>query len=160
MIVEQLKFCIMKTNYFTIPEITVTYKDKVKASERATIQSSADAAKILAIAFEDCMEHHEEFSVLFLNRANRVLGISCISKGGMSETVVDVRIILQIALKVHCHGILISHNHPSGSIKPSHQDIKLTNSIKEGCKAIGIQLLDHLIIIDESYSSFADEGLL
>ncbi len=150
----------MKTDYFNIPEITVSYKDNVKASERAVIRCSDDAAKILAHAFEGCLEHHEEMYVLFLNRANRLLGISCISKGGMSETSVDIRIILQTALKVHCCSLMVSHNHPSESILPSPQDINLTKNIKKGCEAIGIQLLDHLIITEGNYSSFADEGLL
>lgn len=150
----------MKIDYFNIPEITVSYKDNVKVAERAVIKSSADAAKILAVAFEDCMQHHEEFNVIYLNHANRVLGISCISKGGISETVVDIRIILQIALRVSASALMLSHNHPSGSKIPSRQDIALTNLIKEGCKAIGISLLDHLIVTDEGYSSFLDEGLL
>ena len=99
----------MKTNYFNIPEITVSYKDKVKASDRAVIKCSADAAKILAVAFEDCMQHHEEFNVIFLNRANKVLGISTLFKGGYSETIVDVRMVLQMALKVSASAITISH---------------------------------------------------
>ncbi|OAV75519.1 hypothetical protein Barb7_00858 [Bacteroidales bacterium Barb7] len=124
------------------------------------IRSSQDIAKVMAVAFEDCMEHHEEVSVLFLNRQNRVLGISTISKGGMNEATVDIRIILQTALKVHSAGIALSHNHPAGTALPSSQDIELTRKIKMGCQAIGIDLLDHLIITSDSYSSFADEGLL
>ncbi|MDR0506865.1 MAG: JAB domain-containing protein [Dysgonamonadaceae bacterium] len=150
----------MKVNYFNIPEITVSYKDNVKASERAVVKSLADAAKILSVAFENCMEHHEEAYVLFLNRANRVLGISCISKGGISGTVVDVRIILQTALKVSASALMLSHNHPSGSTKPSREDITLTQTIQKGCEAVGIQLLDHVVMTSESYMSFADEGLL
>ena len=150
----------MKVDYFNIPEITVSYKDNVKASERAVVKCSADAAKILAVAFEDCMEHHEEAYALFLNRANRVLGISCISKGGISGTVVDVRIILQTALKVSASALMLSHNHPSGSTIPSREDMAMTKNIQKGCEAVGIQLLDHLIVTEESYTSFADEGLL
>ena len=150
----------MKVDYFTIPEITVSYKDNVKASERAVIKNSADTARILSVAYEDCMEHHEEVNVLFLNRANRVLGISCIAKGGINGAVVDIRIILQTALKVSCSGILLSHNHPSGSIIASGEDITLTRQIQRGCEAIGVQLLDHVIMTNESYMSFADEGLL
>jgi DNA repair protein RadC len=150
----------MKVDYFTIPEIKVSYKDTVKASERAVVKSSADAAKILSIAFEDCMEHHEETYVLFLNRANRVLGISCVAKGGISGAFVDMRIILQTALKVSASAIMLSHNHPSGSTIPSSEDLSLTKTIKKGCEAVGIQLLDHVIMTSETYTSFADEGLL
>jgi DNA repair protein RadC len=112
----------MKVNYFTIPEITVSYKDNVKTSERAVVSSSRDAASILAVAFEECMEHHEEVYVLFLNRANRVLGISNVAKGGIAGAFIDVKIILQTALKVSASAIMLSHNHPSGSLKPSKED--------------------------------------
>ena len=150
----------MKIDYFTIPEITVSYKDTVKTSERAVVKSSADVAKILSVAYESCMEHHEEVYVLFLNRASRVLGISCVAKGGINGTFVDVRIILQTALKVSSSLIAICHNHPSGSVKPSNDDITLTKKIRTGCEAVGIQLLDHVILTSEAYMSFADEGLL
>jgi DNA repair protein RadC len=150
----------MKVDYFTIPEITVSYKDNVKTSERMQVKSSKDIAKIMSVAFEECVEHHEEVSVLYLNRLNRVLGIQTVSKGGIHETSVDIRIILQTALKVHCTSIALSHCHPSGNLQPSRQDISLTKQIQAGCKAIGIELLDHVVITSESYSSFADEGLM
>jgi DNA repair protein RadC len=150
----------MKVDYFSIPEITVSYKDNVKASERFVVKCSEDASRIFAQAHKDCMEHHEEVNVLFLNRANRVLGISCIGKGGLDGSVVDIRIILQTALKANCSSVMLSHNHPSGSQKPSQQDITITQKLKEGCKTVGLLLLDHLIITNEGYISFADEGLL
>lgn len=150
----------MTVDYFNIPEITVSYKDHVKASERFTIKCSRDASVIFKEAHKDCMQHHEEVHVLFMNRANRVLGIMCISKGGLYGTVVDIRVILQTALKVNCSSICIAHNHPSGSIRPSNQDISLTKKLKEACQLIDLQLLDHLIMTEETYMSFADEGLL
>ena len=150
----------MKTDYFNIPEITVSYKDNVKASERAVIKCSKDAADILNVVFADCIQHHEEFYALYLNRANRLMGISCISKGGISETVVDIKIILQTALKVHASSIMVSHCHPSGNTRPSDQDLTVTRMIKEGCKTIGMNLLDHLIVAEEGYLSFVDEGFL
>jgi len=150
----------MKVDYFTIPEITVSYKDTVKASDRAVVKCSADAAKILSVAYEDCMEHHEEVYVLYLNKAARVLGISNVAKGGIAGVAVDVRIILQTALKVSASYITMSHNHPSGSAKPSNEDIALTKRIQKGCEAVGIELLDHMIMTGETYMSFADEGLL
>ena len=97
----------MKIDYFKVSEIKVSYTDKVKASERVQIASSKDAAKILNSVFEGCMQHHEEFYIMLLNRSNKVLGISCISKGGIAGTVVDVKIILQTALKTNASGLII-----------------------------------------------------
>lgn len=150
----------MKVDYFFIPEIVLSYKDPVKASDRFVIHSSMDASKIFAEAFKDCMQHHEEIYALFLNRSNRVLGILCVGKGGLSEVTVDTRIILQAALKANSSGVMLCHNHPSGATRPSQQDMKLTEKLVAGCKAVGIHLLDHLIITEETYTSFADEGLL
>ncbi len=98
----------MKIDYFQVSEIKVSYSDKIKASERARICASKDAANILNTVFEDCMQHHEEFYVMILNRSNRVLGISCISKGGIAGTVVDIKIILQTALKANVTGLIVS----------------------------------------------------
>jgi DNA repair protein RadC len=150
----------MKIDYFKIPEITISYKDNVKTSEKAVVTSSQDAAKILSVAFENCMEHHEEVYVLFLNKACRVLGISNVSKGGIDRSTIDIRIILQTALKSSCSSILLAHNHPSGSIRPSSDDLAMTKIIQKGCEAIGIKFLDHVIMSEENYCSFADEGLL
>lgn len=150
----------MKVDYFNIPEIKVSYSDKVKASERFTIKCSRDASKIFREAQKDCMQHHEETYVVFMNRANRVLGIMLVSIGGMSGTVVDIRIILQTALKVNCSSICLAHNHPSGALKASPQDLYLTKKLAEACKWMDIQLVDHLIMTEESYLSLADEGLL
>jgi len=150
----------MKVDYFTIPEITVTFKDKVKASERAVIKNSSDIAGIMAVVCKDCMEHHEEAHVLFLNRSCRVMGILNIARGGIDGAVVDVRIILQTALKVSASAIALAHNHPSGNKNPSKEDIDLTNKIKTGCEVIGIKLIDHVIMTSETYTSLADEGIL
>jgi len=150
----------MKVDYFNIPEIKVSYSDKVKASERPRITSSHDASMIFREAHKDCMQHHEETYVIFMNRANRVLGIMLVSVGGISGVVVDIRIILQTALKVNCSAICLAHNHPSGALTASPQDINVTKKLKEACSWLDIQLLDHLIITEESYLSLADEGLL
>ena len=98
---------------------------------------------------------------MLLTRSNKVLGIASISKGGISGTVTDVRIILQAAIKSNASGLIVCHNHPSGNLNPSESDTKLTQKIKESGNIMDIQLLDHLIITpDESYYSVADEGLL
>lgn len=103
---------------------------------------------------------HEEFWVLFLNRANRVTSKLQLSKGGLSGTVTDVRIILKTALERNCSSIIICHNHPSGNDQPSEADIRITTKIKDAGAIMDIQLLDHIIITDHSYHSFADNGTL
>jgi len=96
-----------------------------------------------------------------MNRSNSVLGIMPVSKGGLSGTVTDVRLIFQGAIKANASGIIVCHNHPSGNLNPSDSDTKITQKIKEAGNLMDIQLLDHLIlIIDGSYYSFADNGLL
>lgn len=103
---------------------------------------------------------HEEFYVLYLNRANKVICHKQISSGGISGTVADVRIILRHALEQLASHIIAVHNHPSGNLKPSDADIRLTRQLKEAAKLMDIHLLDHLIIAEKSYYSFADEGIL
>src|SRR5664280_1957004 len=103
----------------------------------------------------------EYYKVLLMNRSNAFLGIFPVSKGGLSGTVTDVRLIYQAAIKANASGILICHNHPSGNLNPSESDTKITQKIKEAGNLLDIQLLDHLIITtDGSYYSFADNGLL
>lgn len=96
-----------------------------------------------------------------MNRSNAVLGILSVSKGGISGTVTDIRIIFQAAIKANASGIIVCHNHPSGNMNPSESDTKITHKIKEAGAIMDIQLLDHLIItMDGDYYSFADNGLL
>ncbi len=104
--------------------------------------------------------NHEEFYVIMLNHANEIIQTKQISKGGMSSTIVDGKIIFNMALTCHASAIIISHNHPSGNLKPSSQDLKLTKSLCEFGKYIDLPLLDHLIFTDNGYFSFAEQGLL
>lgn len=122
------------------------------------INSSKDAFDILNTRLSDLT--HEEFWILLLNRSNTVIKTECISKGGISGTVVDIRLILKPALEYLASGIILCHNHPSGQLKPSEQDISITKKIKESTKLFDLCLLDHLIIGNQSYYSFADEGIL
>lgn len=103
---------------------------------------------------------HEEFWLLMLNRANRVLGRFKVSQGGLSGTVIDTRIILKKALDNLASSIIVCHNHPSGNRKPSDADVKITEKLKRASDMLEIKLLDHVIIADKSYFSFADEGLI
>ncbi|NQY04725.1 MAG: DNA repair protein RadC [Flavobacteriaceae bacterium] len=131
---------------------------KRRKSEQAThikINSSEAVFKLLNPVFEDL--HHEEFWVVYLNNANRVIEKSQLSKGGITGTIVDVRLVLKKALQLGSVNIIISHNHPSGSLKPSVTDIELTRKISIACNSVDIKLLDHVIISKEGYYSFADE---
>ena len=152
----------MKSQQTTIAEVSLIYKSKVKASERPQIRCSQDAYKLFMESWDpDTLEYVEEFKLLLLNRSNSVLGIMEISKGGISGTVTDIRVILQAAIKANASGIIAGHNHPSGNINPSESDSKLTQKIKEAGQLMDIQLLDHLIITPENnYYSFADNGLI
>lgn len=152
----------MKNQLTIISEVSLIYRSKVKASERPTVKSSSDANDLFIKCWnKDTIEHVEEFKLLLLNRSNTVLGIMDVSKGGISGTVTDVRIILQAAIKANASGIIVCHNHPSGNLNPSESDNKITNKIKDACNLMDIQLLDHLIIIpDANYYSFADNGPL
>jgi DNA repair protein RadC len=152
----------MKTQQTTISEVRLVYRTKVKASERLQVKCSRDAFDIFMENWDlDSIEHIEEFKLLLMNRSNSVLGIMPVSKGGLSGTVTDVRLIFQGAIKANASGIIVCHNHPSGNLNPSESDTKITQKIKEAGMLMDIQLLDHLIIIsDEKYYSFADNGLL
>ena len=102
---------------------------------------------------------HEEFWVLYLNNSNKVLFKSQLSKGGMTGTIVDTRIVFKIALEQNATSIILSHNHPSGKLQPSDADIQITKKIKAAGKELDIPVLDHIIITERDYYSFVDEGI-
>lgn len=122
------------------------------------IRRSSDARDLILPYFTDLT--HEEFFCIFLNRANKIIKIDQISKGGISGTVTDVRLIFKNAVLLTASGVIVAHNHPSGNLVPSESDTKITKKIKEAGQLLDIQLLDHLIIYDSEYYSFADNGLL
>jgi DNA repair protein RadC len=152
----------MKPSLFNqVAEVELIYKSKIKASDRPKIMHSKDAYVIFKEYWdENKIELQEQFKVMLLNRANKVLGIYEVSTGGMTGTVADPRLIFIAALKAGACNIMLVHNHPSGNLKPSRQDEELTHKIKEGGKLLDIQLLDHLIISNEGYLSMQDEGLI
>ena len=150
-----------QTAWQKVAEVELIYKSKVKASERPKINSSKEAAELLLNLWnENKIDFVEQFKVLLLNRANRVLGIVEISSGGVTGTVADPKLIFIAALKANAVGIIISHNHPTSNLKPSKPDEELTQKIKNAGKFLDISLLDHVIVSSEGYYSFADEGLL
>jgi DNA repair protein RadC len=144
-----------------VAEVELVYKSKVKASERPKITSSKDIYEVLKqIWDENKMEMQEQFKVIFLNRANRVTGVYETSTGGLTGTIADPRLILAAALKSLAVSIALSHNHPSGNLKPSRADEELTQKIKVAASYHDIKVIDHIIITSEGYYSFADEGLI
>jgi DNA repair protein RadC len=152
----------MKTQQTTISEERLVYRTKVKASERLQVKCSKDAVDIFMENWDlDSIEHIEEFKLMLLTRSYKVLGIASLSKGDISGTVTDVRVILQYAIKANASGIIICNNHPSGNVQPSESDIAITRKIKESGIVMDIQLLDHLIIVPEgNYYSMGDEGIV
>lgn len=125
---------------------------------RPIISNSSDAYLILKNHLTDLRT--EEFWAVFLNQSNKVVHISKLTQGGISQSIVDVRILFKTALDHFSTGIIIAHNHPSGSLKPSTEDLNITQKIKEAGNTLSIQLLDHIIITQDTYCSFSDEGLL
>ena len=150
-----------KKRQFEVAEIQLSYKSNVKPSQRPKITSSKDVYDILLENWnEDKLEFVEQFKVVLLNRANRVLGIYEVSTGGVSATIADPRLIFGAAIKANASAIILAHNHPSGQLKPSDADLKLTKKLKDGGLYLEINVLDHVIVTSEGYYSFADEGVL
>ncbi len=146
-----------------VSEIEIVYKRKVtaKMSERPQVSTSTDCYEVLKHYWDDDkINLLEEFKVLFLNRSHRVLQILSVSSGGLTGTVADTRLILATALKLGSCALVLAHNHPSGSLKPSRADEDLTKKIKYAAQYHDIIVLDHIIITGEGYLSFGDEGLL
>jgi DNA repair protein RadC len=105
-------------------------------------------------------ENREMFVVIFLNKSNRILAHETVSTGGITSTIVDAKVILKLAIELHATSIVLSHNHPSGSLKASNADKALTEKIKQAAKLIDVEVLDHIIVSDQGYYSFADDGQL
>lgn len=126
--------------------------------KKSTIKQSSDVASYLQAELGH--KQMESFVVVYLNRANHIIRQETISEGGITGTVADPRIILKKALDHHAVSIILCHNHPSGNLKPSKADEQLTNKIKNAAAFLDIQVMDHIIVSEEGYYSFADEGLM
>ncbi len=133
-------------------------RKKDDALEKQQIQSSNDVFEIFQPILADIP--HEEFWVLLLNRSNRILEKLRVSQGGVSGTVIDIRLILKPAIEKLASSIILCHNHPSGNNKPSGNDISITEKAKEAAKLMDIAVLDHIIVCEKNYYSFADEGAI
>ncbi|MFY7938734.1 MAG: JAB domain-containing protein [Flavobacterium sp.] len=146
----------MKNEIYELAEIQVSYRNK--NDNPVKITSSQDAYKLFYSNWNlDTLELQEEFKVLLLNRANKVLGVYCMSRGGSSGTVVDAKLLFSVILKCNASAVILCHNHPSGNLKPSKADEDITTRIKEIAKLLDISLLDHIIISRNGYYSFTDE---
>lgn len=142
-----------------VAEIKVSYS--TNSSNKFKVKDSNDAYQVVIKKWDkDLIELQEEMKVILLNRANEILGIYNLSKGGTSATIVDVKLVLSVALKCNAHGIILCHNHPSGNLVPSSSDKSITEKLKKGCECVDLKLLDHLIITKTSCFSFTDEGIL
>ncbi len=142
-------------------EIKVTYDRTTNSSENLTVNSSQYADFIFRHYFDrKTIQYCEEFKVMYLDQKNSLLGIVQHSKGGASSTVVDIKQILGVALTANATSLILAHNHPTGNLKPSRQDLELTKDIKASCTVMHLALLDHLILTKDSYYSLADEGIL
>ena len=142
-----------------VSEIKVSYT--TANTTKVKVTNSNDVYQIAIKNWDvNLIELQEEMKVIFLNRANEVLGFYELSKGGTSGTVVDIKLILSVALKCNSHSIVLCHNHPSGNLTPSKADLKITDKVKTACGYLDLNLLDHLIITKSGYYSFGDEGIL
>lgn len=148
---DQLHVSELKLQYTSIPQL----------DERPTVKCSQDAYAVIKQSWSNQVNLVEEFKIMMLDRRNRVLGISSIAKGGFSAVMVDLKVAFATALLAKSNGIILAHNHPSGNLKPSQQDLDLTQKFNGVGKALGLPILDHIIIREEEgYFSFADECLL
>ena len=158
----------LKTRYHGIGEAkAISILAALELANRRSHQEFEDRKKITSSSqvfdfFQPIMSNlsHEEFWILMLNRANKIINSHRISQGGISGTVIDVRIIMKIAIENQSTALILCHNHPSGNTEPSKEDIEITKRIIDSGKIMDIAVLDHIIVGEQSYYSFADEGLL
>ena len=127
---------------------------------KTKISCSQDSADFIKQFYNEDIEIYESFFVLLLNQANQTIGYAKISQGGIAGTVVDIRIVAKYAVESLATSVILAHNHPSGNLNPSQQDLKITQKIKEGLNILDINVLDHLILTTESFYSMADNGNL
>lgn len=146
---------------FTVTEIEISYRSKVRACDRLKVTKANDAYDILYYSWnQNKIDFIEEFKILLLDTSNACLGISNISTGGLSSCLVDPRHIFALSLKAKASSLILAHNHPSGNLSPSKADLILTQKLVDAGKLLDIRVLDHLILGNHSYLSMADDGLL
>ena len=140
-----------------IAEIAISYSTHVAAKDRPKITTSGQAYNIFKTVFPQ-LEHVEYFYIILMNRSNAVLGVKMISMGGIAGTVADPKVIFQTALKANASSLILGHNHPSGQLTPSEADNTLTLKLKNAGTFLDLPILDHIILTNDSYYSYRDEG--
>ena len=143
----------MNTKLFELKKIQTEFPN-------VKITSSKDGYDFIKQFYGDDIEIFESFFILLLNRANKTIGYAKISQGGITGTVVDIKLVAKYAVESLAQSVILAHNHPSGTLAPSEADISITNKIISGLKLLEVNVLDHVILTNESYYSFADNGLL
>lgn len=128
--------------------------------ERIKINSSNDSANYIRQFYSDDIEIYESFFILLLNRQNKTIGYAKISQGGVAGTVVDAKIIIKYIVDTLASGVILCHNHPSGNLTPSTQDLEITKKLSQAAKLVDSQVIDHIILTPDSFYSFADNGLI
>lgn len=145
---------------YKIPTIKLSYIND-NPIEATTIRASKDSAKIFRDSFEPGeIEMQEYFKVLYLSRCSKILGIHTVAMGGCEAAIVDMKILFSGALLAKASTIIVCHNHPSGNLKPSIEDDKLTCQIRDGCKLLGMKLLDHIVLSSTGFYSYMDDSRL
>ena len=148
----------MTANY-KVAEVELSYKNRVPYKDRKKVLTSEDAYKLLVnIHDDDTIDYKETFKVLYLNQASQVVGCFTLSQGGITATCVDVRNVMQGALLTNAVAMVLAHNHPSGSTRPSREDDRITNQVTKAGELLNIRVLDHIIFTREQFYSYNDEG--
>lgn len=141
-------------------KLKLVLETPVKYRTKPSLRNSEDTYEQIKPMFEDVINYKERVVIICVNRANKIIGWNVLSDGGVHASIIDVKIVMQHALLTNSSAIILAHNHPSGTLKPSATDIKITDKVKAACKVMDIEILDHLIITDEGFFSFADEGMI
>ena len=148
----------MNTDYI-VAEVELSYRNRVPYKDRKKVVTSEDAYNILLNNHDDdTIDYTETFKVLYLNHAGQVVGCKTLSTGGITATCVDVRNIMQAALLTNATAMVLAHNHPSGSTRPSRQDDELTRKVVDAARLLDIKVADHIILTSEDFYSYNDEG--
>ncbi len=143
-----------------VSEVKLSFVSDVPMSERPRVTSSREIVALLRPFFADSIEHHESMGMLLTNRDGKVLGFKMLSTGGVAGTVCDPKMVFQTAILSNCTSFVLVHNHPSGNLTPSQADKQLTKKIQEAAKLLDYNVLDHIILTQEKYFSFADEYMM
>lgn len=141
-------------------EYKLSCKRTGEVVEASTIRTSADAVEVARNFYFDDINIYESFFIILLNRANKFIGWAKISQGGVCNTIVDKKIICKYAIDTLANGVILVHNHPSGSLIPSREDMQITADVQQALITLDVKVLDHIILTEESFYSFSDEGTL